>query len=102
MKKLYILLFAATFLFIAPGAYAQGGFSALIKSGPADATKLVNAYGEPLFKGIGVGLNSGWYSSAKAKKLLGFDLRISASATFVPTSDKTFDVSKIGLSSNVR
>ena len=102
MKKLYILLFAATLLYTAPGAYAQGGFSALIKSGPADATKLVNAYGEPLFKGIGVGLNSGWYSSAKAKKILGFDLRISASATFVPTSDKTFDVSKIGLSSNVR
>jgi len=102
MKILYTILTAATLVFISSVVKAQDGFSALIKSGPADATKLVNAYGEPLFKGIGVGLNSGWYSSAKPKKLLHFDLRITASATFVPASDKTFDVTKIGLSNNVR
>lgn len=102
MKKLYPLFTAAILILITSAAKAQDGFSALIKSGPADATKLVNAYGEPLFKGIGVGLNSGWYSSAKPNKLLHFDLRITASAAFVPTSDQSFDVTKIGLSNNVR
>jgi len=105
MKKLYPLIAAALTMCAALGAKAQsgnGGFSALIQSGPADASKLVNAYGEPLFKGIGVGLNSGWYNTAKTKKLLHFDVRISVSVASVPTTDKTFDVTQIGLSNNVR
>ncbi len=81
---------------------AQDFVSALVKSGPADATKLANAYLEPLFKGFGYGLNSGWNNTAKTKSLLGFDLRVSASAVFIPAADKTFDLTKIGLSGNVR
>lgn len=107
MKKIYSPLAALILLFMAMSADAQNGnggsgFSALIQSGPADATKLVQAYGAPLFKGLGTGFNSGWYNSAKPNKLLHFDLRISASAAFVPASDPTFDVTKIGLSNNVR
>lgn len=82
--------------------HAQDYISALVKSGPADATKLANAYLEPLFKGFGYGINSGWNNTAKTKSLLGFDLRVSASAVFIPSSDKTFDITKIGLSNNVR
>jgi len=98
------ILFPVTILLLViNSAKAQNSsFSSLIQSGPADATKLVNAYGEPLFKGIGLGLNSGWYNSAKPKKLFHFDLRVSGSAAFVPASDQTFDVTKIGLSNNVR
>jgi len=102
MKKLFPLLATVLLLLMAFTTKAQNGFSALIQSGPADATKLINAYGEPLFKGIGTGLNSGWYSTAKTKKTLHFDLRISASGAFVPASDKTFNVTQIGLSNNVR
>src|SRR6185503_19961176 len=64
MKRFYPIITAFILAFAVSKVKAQsvnGGFSALIQSGPADATKLVNAYGEPLFKGIGVGLNSGWY-----------------------------------------
>ncbi|GAC1300539.1 MAG: hypothetical protein NVSMB24_01360 [Mucilaginibacter sp.] len=64
-------------------------------------TKLVQNYVDPLFKGFGTGLNNGWNNTAKAKKPLHFDLRISASAAFVPEMDKSFDVTKIGLSSHV-
>jgi hypothetical protein len=105
MKNLYPLIISVLMAFAALSAKAQsggGGFSALVQSGPADATRLVNAYGEPLFKGIGIGLNSGWYNTAKAKKLLHFDARLSVSAAFVPASDKTFNVTQIGLSNNVR
>ncbi len=82
--------------------FAQDGVSELIKSGPADAQKLAQAYLSPLFKGIGFGMNSGWYNSAKAKNLGKFDLRIQGSAAFVPTSDQSFDINTIGLSSRTR
>jgi hypothetical protein len=102
MKRILTLLIAIIVLTTTFKAAAQDGFSALIKAVPADATKLVGAYGEPLFKGFGLGLNSGWNNTAKTKKLLHFDLRITANVAQVPTSDKTFDVTKIGLSNNVR
>ena len=101
MKVILYTILVSVF-FTTQNLYAQGGLSDLIKSGPGDATKLLNGYAEPLFKGIGESTNGGWTNTAKTKKLLKFDLRISASGTFVPTSGKSFDVSKIGLSNNVR
>lgn len=84
------------------GAKAQDGISELLKTAPGDATKLLNAYANPLFKGFGTGLNNGWTNTAKTKGLLRFDVRISGSGVFVPTADKSFDVTKIGLSNNTR
>jgi hypothetical protein len=102
MKKCLHLLTVTVLILLSARVNAQSGFSAIIKAAPYDATKLVDAYGQPLFKGLGVGLNSGWNNTAKTKKLLHFELRVTASAAFVPNADKTFDVTKIGLSSNVR
>ncbi len=83
-------------------AQAQNGFDQLIKATPGDATKLINAYSEPLFKELGFGLNTGWNNTAKSKGLLHFDLRITATAPFAPLSDKSFDVTQIGLSNHVK
>lgn len=80
---------------------AQEDIGDLFKAGPEDATKLVNAYINPLFKGLGVGLNSGWTNTAKAKKPLRFDLRFTATAAFVPNSDQAYDVNTLGLK-NIR
>ncbi|MVN20882.1 DUF6588 family protein [Mucilaginibacter arboris] len=102
MNKFSKTLITAGMLLLGTQLQAQDYISALIKSGPADATKLANAYLEPLFKGFGTGINSGWNNTAKTKSLLGFDLRASVSAVFTPSSDKTFDITKIGLSNNVR
>jgi len=102
MKKLYTVIMAAVLLVVVQHAKAQSGFDQLIKSSPGDATKLMQAYAEPLFRGFGTGLNSGWNNTAKTKGLLHFDLRITASGAFVPSSDKTFDVTQIGLSSHLR
>jgi hypothetical protein len=103
MKKHLLLLFAPL-LCITLKANAQtnnnntgDNFSSLIKSAPGDATKLINAYGQPLFKGIGAGMNSGWNNTAKTKKLFHFDLRISATGALAPSADKTLDVTKLGL-----
>jgi hypothetical protein len=105
MKKLYFLIIAALLLTPALKTYAQSsdddGFSQLIKSSPADATKLLQAYAEPMFRGFGTGLNGGWNNTAKTKSLLHFDLRITVSGAQVPTSDRTFDVTKIGLSNHL-
>ncbi|WP_461451796.1 DUF6588 family protein [Mucilaginibacter sp.] len=100
MRKIYLALFIS-FLGVT-GAKAQDALSGLIKSSPADATKLLNAYGMPLFKGLGVDENSGWTNTAKTKNFLRFDVRITASGAFVSNADKTFDVTRIGLSDHVR
>jgi hypothetical protein len=103
MKKLYSLIIVTLLLLPALKTFAQDddGFSGLIKSNSADATKLLQAYGEPMFKGFGIGLNSGWNNTAKTKKLLHFELRITANAAQVPVKDRSFDVNQIGLSSHV-
>jgi len=46
-------------------------------------------------------MNSGWANTAKVKKLLHFELRVTASVAYTPTADKSFDVTKIGLSNGV-
>lgn len=79
-------------------ASAQQNVGDLFKSGPADATKLVNAYFDPLYKGLGVGLSDGWTNTAKSKGFLKFELRASATAAFVPQSARTYDVNTLGLS----
>ncbi|MBB2145500.1 hypothetical protein GM921_08400 [Pedobacter sp. LMG 31464] len=76
---------------------AQEDVGDLFKSSPADATKLVDAYISPLFKGLGVGLNSGWNTSAKTKGFLRFDLRITGTLAFVPTKDQTYNAGSLGL-----
>jgi len=103
MKKLYTIIIGTAAFFGVQKASAQNGdFGDLIKSSPADATKLVDAYSTSLFRGFGTGLNSGWNNTARTKKLLHFDLRITASGAFVPESDKSFNVTQIGLSNHVR
>lgn len=76
---------------------AQQHVEDLFKSGPADATKLINAYFDPLYKGLGAGLTDGWTNTAKSKGFLKFDVRVSATAAFVPQSDRTYDVNTLGL-----
>jgi len=102
MRKPHPLFIVLVIIFATINAKAQSGFSDLLQTSPANATKLIDAYGQPLFKGIGVGMNSDWTNTAKPLKLLHFDLKIAASAAFTPASDKSFDVTQIGLTNNVR
>jgi len=97
----------ATLLFVGSIAFSNAGFAQdeigeLIKSTPFDVTALTKAYMEPLFKGFGLGLNSGWTNTASVKKLGRFEIRVSGTGAFIPSSDKSFDLSKIGLFSNIR
>jgi len=102
MKKIYIQAAVALSLFaVTKNANAQQEVGNLFVSGPADATKLINAYFDPLYKGLGVGLSDGWNNSAKSKGFLKFDVRVSASGAFVPQAARSYDVNTLGLS-NIR
>lgn len=83
-------------------AFAQQEAGQLIKSGAENATKLTEAYLRPVFKGFGIGLNSGWSNTGSTKNLGRFDIRLSATGAFVPQKDKSFDLTKLGLSPNIR
>jgi len=100
MKKYYTLkVLCALFLLVtAEKASAQQDVGALFVGGPADATKLVNAYFDPLYKGLGLGLTDGWSNTAQSKGFLKFDVRVSASGAFVPQSARSYDVNTLGLS----
>lgn len=100
-NKLFKLTLLINSVIFSHGLYAQENVAELAQIGP-DAEKLASAYLSPLFKGLGVGLNSGWANTAHSKNLGRFDLRFSVSGSFVPAKDETFDVSKLGLSDNVR
>lgn len=79
-------------------AQSSPSVNGLVTNGPSDATKLAKAYFSPGLKGIGFGMNGGWYSSAKAKNLGRFDIRIEGTAAFIPTADQSFNINSLGLS----
>ena len=62
----------------------------ILASGKEDASTYLGGYIQPVFKGLIYNLNSGWYHSGKTHKTYGFDITISANASFVPQADKTF------------
>jgi len=68
-----------------------------LRAGPVDGVKILEAYVTPWANAFAAGVNGSWYNSAKPHKLGGFDLTLSANFGFAPSSDNTFDVSKIGL-----
>lgn len=86
-------------LFITLGVNAQvGDIGKMLSGSMSDGSKLMQAYLKPFSNAFGANLNAGWYNTAKPHKLLGFDLTASVSVSFIPSADRSFDASKIGLS----
>ncbi|MDP3001513.1 MAG: hypothetical protein Q8N38_00060 [Bacteroidales bacterium] len=94
-KRLGALM--SSLLIISSVSFSQFDNFDFLKSVPADGVKFLQAYISPYTNAFGAGLNGGWYNSAKPHKLLGFDLTLSVNAGIVPSSENTFDVTKIGL-----
>jgi len=102
MKKLitnqfWILM--SVFLLFSSVSYSQFTNFEFLKSGPVDAAKITEAYITPWANAFGAGANGSWYNTAKPHKFGGFDITLTTNVGMVPSSDNTFDVSKIGLSS---
>jgi hypothetical protein len=100
-NQLFKISLLVSGVFFSHAASAQDGVAELAQVGP-DASKLANAYLSPIFKGFGIGLNSGWTNQAHSKNLGRFDIRFGLTGAMVPKKDETFDVNALGLSSSVR
>ena len=99
MKNLAALLIASC---ITVGGYAQlGQIGTLMAGGSSDATKLLQQYLKPFGNALGANLSAGWYNTAKVHKLGGVDLTFSLSFAMVPSGDKSFDPTKLGLAGSV-
>ncbi|TDN97167.1 DUF6588 family protein [Sunxiuqinia elliptica] len=78
-------------------ASAQSDVVEFIKTGPENASKLMEAYLNPYALALGDGLNNGWYYTAETHERFGFDFSMSVSAVRILESGKTFDLSQLGL-----
>lgn len=85
-------------LMFSTSAFAQfSQLGSVLSTGVDDAEKILNAYVSPFANGMGASLSGGWYNSAKPHKLGGFDVTITANVVIIPSSDKTFDPTSLGL-----
>jgi hypothetical protein len=99
IKKIKLVLVSAL---VSTNLFAQNDMSSFLKVGINDGNKVLSAYASPLFKTFGAGMNAGWFNTAKVHGLGGFSVTICPNVILVPGSDKTFDVTSLGLSNNTR
>jgi len=98
-KRLGVMI--CTLFLISTLSFSQFDNADFLRSAPADGVKYIEAYVSPFVNAFGAGLNGGWYNTAKPHKLGGFDITTSFNLGFVPSSATTFDISSLGLSSNI-
>ncbi|WP_299059640.1 DUF6588 family protein [uncultured Polaribacter sp.] len=87
MKKSISIIF---FTFCSFLSFSQIDLESVLEGGTEDAQLLMKGYLKPFAAGFGNGINGGWYTTAKAHKLLGIDVAVIANAAFVPKTDETF------------
>jgi hypothetical protein len=85
------------FLQIPQNLSGQGLAADYLKGGIGDGNKLLSAYLKPLGHATGAGLNNGWYNTAETHKVLGFSVSLIMNASFVPSDDKSYNVTTLGL-----
>lgn len=100
MKFLRLAALAGMLAFTATTTtYAQDDIDKLIRESAADGEKLVGGYIGPAMKSFALGLNSGWYNTAKTHKLIGIDLTITVSAMRIPNKEMFYNVKDLQLES---
>ncbi|HEX7016660.1 MAG TPA: DUF6588 family protein [Cyclobacteriaceae bacterium] len=99
--KFFYLRFLPTLLFavaLATDTFAQANrFITYIQAGAVDGSKLTSAYLNPVMEGFTYGVNGGWSNTAHTHDRLGFDISISATGIFFPSSATTFRPAELGL-----
>jgi hypothetical protein len=68
-----------------------------VKAEHEDASKLLEAYTAPAVRAISFGMTNGWYNTAAPHGPLGFDVSVSMSSVFTPSSDEYFTPANLGL-----
>lgn len=83
---------------VSHSVFSQESLRKFFQAGEANAEILTRAYLKPYGEMLGTSLNAGWYNTAKVHKFGGFDLTFSVMNAVAPSSARTFDVNKLGLS----
>lgn len=98
-KNLFIRLFTLAFMIsVVSSTYAQfGQLGQIMSTGQEDAEKILTAYLGPYANGVGAGLSTGWYNTAKPHKLGGFDVTLSFNLAIIPTADQSYDANTLEL-----
>lgn len=99
--KTLTALFLFLFFGFSSSVMAQQQIAQFLQGGVNDAEKLSYTYLEPFGKMFGSSINGGWYQAARPHKLFGFNVTFVTSLSTVPSSAKTFDISKLDLESLV-
>jgi hypothetical protein len=84
------ILLLAILCFSTFKTFAQDEIGDYLQGNVRDAEKLLNAYVAPAMKSISLGLNQGWYNTAKPHKAFGVDLTVTVNAMRVPNSELWF------------
>ena len=95
--RIFILILGISVIPLCIQAQDENDMVNFLQAGPADASKLMSAYLNPVIEGLSYGFNGGWYNTAKAHKTLGFDIGFSFNAVFIPSSKNYFDPNTLGL-----
>lgn len=69
---------------------AQIDIEKVLEGSLQDANVLLKNYFEPFPTALSYGMNTGWYSTAKAHKLFGFDISVVAMGAIIPEENETF------------
>lgn len=80
-----------------PGSAQNDEIGDILRAGTTDANTLLTEYLRPFGTGFGTGLNSGWITSPRPLRPLGFDLRFNITAAIVPDSDQLFNIANLSL-----
>jgi hypothetical protein len=98
MRSFYrVSVLAAAFAAFSLPAFAQDDIEKLLQESVEDGRKLVGAYVAPVMKSLSLGLNQGWYNTAKPHKIAGVDLTITVNAMTIPDGDLLFRPDQLGL-----
>ena len=90
MKSLFLSILTLFFSVTITNAQLFNGIENILLTSTEDARILAEGYTAPLGKTLTYALNSGWATSAKTHKKLGFGLTIGGAAPFVPDADQIF------------
>ena len=90
MKNFILSVLTFTFAQTTVSAQLFDGIENILFTSTEDARILAEGYTAPLGKTLTYALNSGWSTSAKTHKKLGFGLTIGGAAPFVPSADQIF------------
>ena len=90
MKNLILSALCLFLSITSTNAQLFDGIENILLTSTEDARILAEGYTAPLGKTLTYALNSGWASSAKTHKKLGFGLAIGGAAPFVPDGDQVF------------